>query len=258
MSLSRAALRSLANALTLVGVLVVNGMAGAGSLSGESIGLLANRYASYLLPAGYVFGIWSLIYLTLVVFVGDQLLPGRRDAPVVERVGWGWVINGVLNVAWVVLFSFGLFGAALGVMVLLLVDLVVLHVRITEGPEPLGWRDRLVVRWPFDLYLAWISVALIANTAQYLPYLEWGGWGISGEVWSVAMMGVATGLGGIMAVWRRAWIFPLVVAWAVWGIGVRYAEVDPLRTAATVLAGIGVALAVAGVGIRRGAGPRSA
>ncbi len=251
MPLSGATLRSLANALTLVAVLVVNGMAGAGTLSGESIGVLANRYASYLLPAGYVFGIWSLIYLTLLVFVGDQLLPGRRDAPVVERVGWGWVINGVLNIAWVVLFSFGLFGAALVVMVLLLIDLVVLHVRITEGPETLGWRDRLVVRWPFDLYLAWISVALIANTAQYLTYLEWGGLGISGETWSVVMMAVATALGGVMALWRRAWIFPLVVAWAVWGIGARYADVELLRSAATVLTGISVVLAVAGLAIRR-------
>ena len=255
MALSRATLRSLANALTLVGVLVVNGMAGAGTLSGESIGVLANRYASYLLPAGYVFGIWSLIYLALLVFVGDQLLPGRRDAPVVERVGWGWVINGVLNVAWVVLFSFGLFGAALVVMVLLLVDLVVLHVRITEGPEPLGLRDRLVVRWPFDLYLAWISVALIANTAQYLTYLDWGGWGISGEVWSVVMMGVATALGGVMALRRRAWIFPLVVAWAVWGIGVRYVDLPLLRSGAIAFAAVSIVLAVAGLRVRHRPAP---
>jgi benzodiazapine receptor len=251
MTPSRATLRSLVNAIVLVGVLVVNGMAGAGTLSGESIGVLANRYASYFLPAGYVFGIWSLIYLALIGFVADQLLPGRRHAPVLDRVGWGWVVNGVLNVAWVVLFSFGRFGAALVVMVLLLADLVVLHLRIRETPEPLSWRDRIFVAWPFDLYLAWISVALIANVSQYLTYLEWGGWGIPGQVWSVLLMGVATAVGGFMALRRWTWIFPLVVAWAVWGIGARYADLDLIRTGAIVLTGICVVLAVAGLAIRR-------
>jgi hypothetical protein len=252
---SRATLRSILNALALVGVLVLNGMAGSGSLSGESIGVLANRYASYFLPAGYVFGIWSLIYLALTAFAGDQLLPGRRDAPVLERVGWGWIVNGVLNMAWVVLFSFGRFGAALVVMVLLLADLIVLHLRIADAPGPLGWRDRALVAWPFDLYLAWISVALIANTAQYLTYLEWGGWGIPGEVWSVLLMAVATAAGGFMALRRGTWIFPVVVAWAVWGIGARYADVALLRSGAIAFTAVSIVLAVAGLWVRRRPAP---
>ncbi|MEJ2541276.1 MAG: hypothetical protein P8188_15125, partial [Gemmatimonadota bacterium] len=232
-------------------VLVLNGMAGAGSLSGESIGLLANRYASYFLPAGYVFAIWSLIYLWLLAFAVDQLLPGRRDAPVMNRLGWWWVGNGLLTMAWVVLFSFGLFGPALVVMVALLGNLIGIHVRIADASEPLDWRDRLLVAAPFDLYLAWISVALIANTSQYLTYLEWGGWGIPGETWSVVLMGVATALGGFMALGRGVWIFPLVVAWAVWGIAVRFPDVALLRSAAMATVAACALLAAGGLARRR-------
>jgi nitrate reductase gamma subunit len=48
---------------------------------------------------------------------------------------------------------------------------------------------------------------------------------------------------------RRLWLFPLVVGWAVWGIGVRFAQVPALHTPAlvTVPLGIGVGLAAMAV-----------
>lgn len=228
-------LRQLINLVVLVAVLWANAMAGAGTLSGESIGLIANRYTSFFLPANYVFGIWSLIYLALVGFTVHQVLPAKRSGPLPEAVGGWWIVNGVLNIAWVVLFSFSLFGPALAVMVALLASLIVLHVRLGRRSAGLTRADRVFAVGTFDLYLAWISVALIANTFQYVSFLGWGGWGVPGEVWSVAMMVAATALGGFMALGRGSWLFPLVVAWALWGIGVRFREVPLLWGAATWL-----------------------
>ena len=78
------------NLAVLVLVLWLNGLAGSGGLSGESIGLIANRYPSWFLPANYVFGIWSLIYLGLTAFTVFQLLPGERSNPAVTAIGWWW------------------------------------------------------------------------------------------------------------------------------------------------------------------------
>jgi hypothetical protein len=221
--------RQIANVGVLVAVLWVNAMAGSGSLSGESIGLIANRHTSFFLPANYVFGIWSLIYLALAAFTVFQALPAQRSSRATRAVGWWWAANGALNVAWVALFSFSLFAAALAVMVALLASVVVIHVRVADAAGPTTWGERVFVAWTFELYLAWISVALIANTFQYLTFLEWGGWGIPGETWSAVMMIVATALAAYMALVRGSWVFPLVVAWAVSGIGVRFEEILVIR-----------------------------
>ena len=239
--------RQLVNVAVLVAVLWANALAGSGALSGESIGLIANRYRSTFLPANWVFGIWSLIYLSLFAFTVYQALPAQRENEALRRIGWGWALNGALNVAWISLFSFALFGPALVVMVALLVNLIWIVERTGWPDGRLGWADRVFVAYPFGLYLAWISVALIANTFQYLTYLEWGGFGISPEVWSAVMMGVATGLSAFMVLHRGNWLFPLVFAWAFWGIADRFADVPVIANTAFAMIGIGLGLLVGGV-----------
>jgi hypothetical protein len=247
-------LRRLANLAVLGLVLWVNALAGSGGLSGESIGLIANRYASTFLPAGWVFSIWSLIYLWLVAFAVYQVLPGQRDNEALGRLGWGWAVNGALNMAWVATFSFSLFGPALVVMVALLVNLIWISERVGWGQRPLSGADRLWVAYPFGLYLAWISVALIANTFQYLTYLEWGALGLSAEVWSAIMMTVATGLAAFM-VWARGnWLFPLVFGWAFVGIADRFAGVALITTTAYTMTAVGAGLVVMAVWRRRRGG----
>ncbi|HSM05089.1 MAG TPA: TspO/MBR family protein [Longimicrobiales bacterium] len=244
-------LLQLVNVVVLVAVLWMNGLAGSGALSGESIGLIANRYRSTFLPANWVFGIWSLIYLSLTLFTAYQALPAQRGNEAIRRIGWGWAVNGALNIAWVTLFSFALFGPALAVMLALLVNLVWIVER-TGWPEGrLGWVDRVLVAYPFGLYLAWISVAVIANTFQYLTYLEWGGFGISPEVWSAIMMVVGTGLAAFMVVHRGNWLFPLVFAWAFWGIADRFADIPVIANTAYAMIGVGLGFLVGGMLWRR-------
>jgi benzodiazapine receptor len=215
--------RQVVNVLTYGAVLWVNGLAGSGALSGDSIGAIANRYQSYFLPADYVFGIWALIYSWLLVFTVYQALPPNRGIALVRRLGWWWAISGLFNIAWIVTFSFGMFGLALIVMVGLLCTLVNIQKRVGLD-ETLTWIERVSVSYPFALYLSWISIALIANTFQFVTYMEWSGLGIDGPSWSATMAVVATGL-GILVVWKWGlWISPLVVTWALVGIAVRFPE----------------------------------
>ncbi len=239
------------NVGTLVLVLVVNGMAGAGTLSGQSIGAIANRYTTYFLPANWVFGIWSLIYLWLLGFVAYQALPAQRRSGFVERVGPWWLISCLLNMAWVVAFSFSRFGTAMVVMVALLLCLILMGERLGAHRGGVSRGDRILGAYPFAFYLSWISVALIANTSQYLTYLEWGGWGIGERAWSVVMMVAATGLGLLMVVRRGVWLFPLVVGWALAGIADRYSNDPLLASTAWGLAALGLVGLGAGLAWRR-------
>ncbi|MEZ4703156.1 MAG: hypothetical protein R2834_22705 [Rhodothermales bacterium] len=218
--------RAILNGLMLVLVLVVNGMAGSGALSGRSIGDIAVDYPTYFLPAGYVFSIWGLIYLLLTGFVVYQATPAGRSDPSVGRVGTSWLINGALNMAWLVAFSYGQFVLAWVVMLGLLLSLLWIEINVSGQAE--GPIARWLVALPFQVYLAWVSVATIANTSQLLRYLGWDG----GAFWSVIMMAVATALALAMLVRRSAFVFPLVVAWALAGIAIRYAAVPLLVYAA--------------------------
>lgn len=239
------------NVVVFLAVLAANGAAGSGAMSGESIGLIANRFRSDFLPADYVFGIWSLIYLWQMVLTVYQALPGDGPGDAVRRLGPWWVVSMLLNIAWVTAFSFSQFAMAMLVMAALLVTLVVLVVRL----QPIADGDRAAARWcvahPLALYLAWISVAIIANTFQYAHVIQWGGLGIAEATWSVTMMTVATVLGVAMVATRGLWLFPLVVAWAVWGIGARHAGVPQLHLSAQRLVVAGVVAGLVAWGWRR-------
>ena len=239
------------NALTLLLVVALNGAAATGAMSGDSIGVLANRYPSLFLPANYVFGIWSLIYAGLMACLVFQLVPSDAGRMAVERLGPWWAACGALNVAWITLFSFSQFAAALLVMLVFLWVLVQLGERLRAGAVPPALRVLAV--WPHDLYLAWISVAVIANSFQYAHVVGFGGFGIAEATWAVAMMGVATALGAVMAYGRGTWLFPLVVAWALRGIGARHAAVPLIADVTAWLVPAGVALGVVawGAGVWR-------
>jgi hypothetical protein len=124
--------------------------------------------------------------------------------------------------------------------------------RLRAGAVPAALRVLAV--WPHDLYLAWISVAVIANSFQYAHVVGFGGFGIAEATWAVAMMGVATALGAVMAYGRGNWLFPLVVAWALRGIGARHAAVPAIADVTAWLVPAGVVLGVVAWGGGGGGG----
>jgi len=115
---------------------------------------------------------------------------------------------------------------------------------LRRAPAPDRW-ERLCLIVPHDLYLAWISVAVIANSFQVAHVVGFGGFGIPEQVWAIGMMVVATGLAVLMAARRGNWTFPFVVAWALHGIAARYAGEATLAGAARagVVVGIGIGAA---------------
>jgi hypothetical protein len=233
------------NVAVFVFVLVANGAAGSGALSGQSIGVIANQYASLFLPANYVFGIWSLIYLGQLVALLHMTLPTERGRVALDRMGPWWTITGLLNVAWIVLFSFAQFGLAMLVMLAFLAALIIVGERVRAGE--VRWADRALQVWPFDIYLAWISVAVIANAFQYAHVVGFGGLGIPEDTWSPLMMAVACVLAVLMARLKGNWLFPVVVAWAVHGIGARYADLPAIAVRASLL--VPAVLTVGGVAL---------
>ena len=93
--------------------------------------------------------------------------------------------------------------------------------------------------WPFVIYSGWLTVACIANVATYLVKTGWNGFGLSPEIWTLFMIGIATSVNLIVTWSRNMREFALVGAWALIASAVaKWDTVEVIKIAALVTAGI--------------------
>ncbi len=247
-------LANLAVIVSYLGTVVVNALAVALPIGGLTTQEVSALYPALFVPAGYVFSIWSVIYLGLGVYAVAQAAPPLNADRRVRGVAWWFVLSGVLNSVWLVLWQTLHIYWTVPVMVALLVTLIVIYRRLRLGP-PASVRERWLVRLPFSIYLGWISVATIANISDALLHGGWGGWGLPAVAWAVIMLGVAACLGLAMLVRDRDVAFALVLVWAFFGIAVEQRHEPLVAVAALVAAGV-VALGVLATPFARSAGRR--
>ena len=223
-------------------------------LNGKTTGELSDRFEVYFVPAGYVFSIWSLIYLLLVGFAVWQALPARREDEQMRAIAPFVWLSCLANVAWIFLWHYEQVPASILAMLVLLGSLIAIYLRLDIGRAQADRARRWAVNALFSVYLGWITVATIANATTVLDYLEWSGWGIGPETWTAIMLAVAVLLAAVMAYTRRDVLYLLVLVWAFAGIAVKFPGVQivaPAAWAATVAVAV---LALSSLWRRRAAG----
>ena len=246
-------LRQVLNWAGLVLVLAINGLANVLPLNGKTTGEISDSIPTLFTPAGYVFSIWSLIYLALLAFCWYQGRAAQRSAAFGERIGYWFFISCVFNSAWIVAWHYEQFALSLAIMLGLLISLLLIYLRLDIGRGTPSSAERRWVHLPFSIYLGWISVATIANVSTVLYTSGWNGGPIDPAIWTAIMVIVAGILGVAMVLLRSEIAYPLVIIWALVGIVV-------VRTSVPVIAlsAGGSALVVAAVLIVRQLHGRSA
>ncbi|HEX9952773.1 MAG TPA: TspO/MBR family protein [Rubricoccaceae bacterium] len=224
--------------------LVLNGLAGAGLLFGVQTGAVSAGVPTGVTPAGWTFGIWTVIFLMLLVYAGFQAMPARRgaryDAPAVP-----FALANVLNGLWQLPWLTRHFGVSLAVIAGILGCLVWLYV--VQDRMRLRENELWAMHLPGAYFLAWVAVATALNATIWLRTL-----GLAGPeaVWAPA---VVLGLGAV-----GAWLLSrtgdtaiaAVLLWAFAGIYAAHAGTVPTVVALAVAAAAVVAAAVTGA-IRR-------
>ena len=119
--------RQWATVVVFLGTVAVNAAANVLPINGQQTGAISDRFDVLVIPAGYVFSIWSVIYLLLAAFTVDQARPSRAADPTLRRLGWLPALTGVLNTGWLVLFHYEAFVLTVPVMVSLLVVLIAIN-----------------------------------------------------------------------------------------------------------------------------------
>jgi hypothetical protein len=248
----------IANVIAYIVTLVINFVSQAPGIFPQTVGELGESRAIFFLPAGYVFGIWGLIYTGLGAYVIYQALPKQRNNPIIAQIGWWFILSCIGNSVWLILFLGNQLVLSTIAMLLILVSLIVIYLRLGIGRGKVERAERFAVQVPFSIYLGWITVATVANfaTMLYEQGFVMDFVGISADVWAVVMMVIAAVIALAMVLRHRDIAFALVVVWAISGIYARpfdtatFAPLQSLNvglvdtTALVIAIGIVVAIAV--------------
>lgn len=232
--MSKDAVRQYVNLLVVIVTIVFNGLANALPLNGQNTGQISDRFQVYFVPAGYVFSIWGLIYLSLLAFAVYQVLPAQRENLRLQRIGYLFALSCVANMAWLFLWHYEYFVLTVVVMLTLLLLLITIYLRLQIGRVQVALVEQWCVNIPFSIYLGWITVATIANVTSVLNYLQWNGWGISPEVWTLIMLTVGVCIASAVGLTRGDIAYMLVIIWAFAGIAVKHAGVPVIATGAWI------------------------
>ena len=245
-------LRQVVNVLAVVAVIVVNWLANALPINGQTQAEISDRFDVFFVPAGYAFSIWGLIFLGLIAFAVYQALPAQRENARLRRVGYLFALSCLANISWLFLWHYEVFVLTLVAMLALLLLLIAIYLRLDIGRAQVGGVERWLVDVPFSVYLGWITVATIANVTVVLDYLGWNGWGISPQVWTVIMLFAGLVIATAMSLTRGDVAYSLVLIWAYVGIAVKHGDTPVVAVTAWVTAALIGLMLVIGVLLKRG------
>ena len=208
------------NLVIFVLMIGVNYYAGYFGIDGNTVQTVSDEIPSLFTPASYVFSIWAVIYVGLGAFAVYGLNKKQVDNQLIDRIGPWFIINSILNSAWIMLWLMEEWLVSLVLIVLILVTLIVIHLRLHAHLEDVRGKDFWFILAPFSVYLGWLSVATIANTSVIFVANGFTDLAVSGTFWTVIMMVIAALLSNVMVAGRRDWFFSWVVIWAEIGIAV--------------------------------------
>lgn len=236
------------NAIALAGVIYINYLAVNLPINGKSTGELSDNLPNYFVPAGFTFSIWGIIYLfligsTIFSFVKSNTKE-RTTNHFLSRISFLFVFNCVANISWIYLWHYEKVTLSFFMMLIILVTLILIYERLRIGLLPVRSSIKWLVHIPFSLYLGWITVATIANGTGALVHWNWDGFGISGKVWAVIMIVIATLVGLRVFQERKDYAYIAVLCWAFFGIFSKRNDLSGIRdiVAMAALGGIAILL----------------
>jgi hypothetical protein len=242
--------RQLATVMSFLAVMISNVAANALPINGQLTAEISDRFTVYVIPAGYVFAIWGLIYVLLGAFTTWQALPRNREDGTLRSLGYLPALSGVLNTAWIILFQYEAFALTVPVMLGLLVTLISIHLRLWARRDQLRGTTYWTVRAPWSVYLGWITVATIANIAQALAALGFTGFGIEPALIGAAVLLLGVAIAATFVSRFRDVAYGLVIVWAY--VGVLIKEQDTLVVVLAAGLGVAVIAALTAVAFTRG------
>jgi benzodiazapine receptor len=208
------------NILALVAVLTVNALANILPINGMNTGQISDLYPSLFTPAGFTFSVWSVIYLSLIVFSIAQIKV--KDKSYFKELSLWFLLSCVANASWILVWHHLFIAASVVIMLVLLYSLTRIFLLLQRNN--LSQKEWFLILLPFIFYLSWICVATIADVSALLISIHWTGGFLSSTYWTITMIGIAAALGFYIAFRFKEPAFLLALMWAFFGIYSKWTE----------------------------------
>jgi len=210
------------NVLSFILMVTVNALANILPINGITTGGVSDLYPNLFAPAGVTFAIWGLIYLLLAIFVIYQLglFKGYDTKAIVKLIGGYFIISSLSNTAWIFSWQYKIIPLSMILMLVILGCLIRINININS--IELTSKEKLFVKLPFSVYFGWITVATIANATTTLVSLGWNGWGLSEQIWTIAIISIGLIIGMATALKNKDIPYGIVIFWAYLGILIKH------------------------------------
>lgn len=204
------------NAIFLAVTLIVNALSAFGFINGTTQSDVSNEYFTLITPSGMTFSIWSVIYGLLILSL--IIMYVKRDdgyyQAAIHKITPLFIVSCILNIAWIVLFSFVLVEISTIVILayaIVLVIICTLLLQIHDG-------NNFLLPITFGLYAGWLIIATVVNIATSLVKMDWDGFGLPDNIWAITLLVLSVLLMLYLAYRTENAVIPLPVAWAYLGI----------------------------------------
>jgi benzodiazapine receptor len=218
---------------TLV-VLAVNAAANILPINGLSTGELSDLYPTGFTPPGWVFGIWSVIYLGLLAYSLTAWRGNPRARQRAAVIQGPYLLSALGNAGWIFAWHYRQVELSVALMLLILASLIVIFWRLRQQPNS-TWGEYFTIDAPFSLYLGWITSATLINIATL--FFDWGYYplGFQMDQWALVTVTLAIALYVWLTTLTRDVVYGAVFVWAATGIHLGSAAVSaPVRIVALV------------------------
>ncbi len=215
---------AIVNAFAFIIMVYINYLSNALPINGKTPGQLSDLYVNYFVPAGFTFAIWGVIYGSLLISIVVQVFAlfntnvGNKISPVIQLIGYDFVISCLINVAWLFSWHYQLVAFSVVLMILFLIVLVKIFVKLKIGTFSHNQSEKWLFHFPIAIYLGWICVALVANVTAFLVNINWSSWFFEPSVWAIIMVVIAFLVLSYLVIFKNTVPTALVGTWAFYGI----------------------------------------
>jgi hypothetical protein len=211
---------------------IVNSLANIIPIGGKYTGELSDNIPNLFVPAGITFAIWGVIYILIIIFsiyLGrDFLKVEKTTKSFLEKTSYFFIIASIANILWIFLWHYEQVLLSLLAMILLFASLLAIYLRLNIGIERVSRKDMLCIHLPISVYLGWITVATIANVTAVLVKINWDGFGLSEDIWTIFVIVVAMLITILVLLKRKDYAYSGVIIWALLGIYLKRITDDPI------------------------------
>ena len=208
--------KSWINVILLIATLIINAMGAIGFINDISQKEVSDMYPTLITPSPSTFSIWSVIYTFLIISIVVMVIKNKSQyyKRAINEISFLFWISCILNIVWIISFSYNL----IGLSTIFIFGFLIVMVLIIKKLGKIQERGRWLLPITFGLYSGWLFIATVVNIAAWLVKIEWKGFGIPVETWSIIIILIAIALTFLVLAKTKNAIFPIPIAWAYYGI----------------------------------------